>query len=114
MSDTSQRREESAFTYEVSANESLSDAVVRAVATVSGAAPVPDASSDTGTDEVLEPLHAAIDPDALDAVFQHAPTRTTQPGAQVAFNYHGHEVTVTGAGRIFVEPREKIATEAAD
>lgn len=114
MRDTSQRSGDAAVTYEVSPHETLSEAVIRAVSTVSGAPPVPDASSDTETDQVLEPLHTVIDPDALDTVFMPAASRTAQHTARVTFSYHGHAVTVTGTGSISVEPHEARASTAAD
>jgi hypothetical protein len=47
----------------------------------------------------LAPLYSAIDPDALDALFD---PRTDSGGevARVKFTYEGHTVTVTSDGRI--------------
>ena len=114
MRDTEQQIGDSAFIYEVSANESVSEGVVRAVSIVSGAAPVPGASSEYETSQVLEPLHSAINPEALDSVFRHTTLRPVQPRARLTFTYHGHVVTVTGRGRISVEPLEASTVEAAD
>lgn len=72
-------------------NEKYSQRVLQAVATVENADP---------TD--LPPLYEAIDPDALNALFQ------TDNGAQTAvdhvrFHYAGHTVVVQGDGRINVD-----------
>lgn len=114
MRDSSQRSGDSVVTYDVASHETLSEAVVRAVSNVTGAAPIPDVAPDTETDQVLEPLHAVIDPDALDSVFTNAPSRTTQPTARVTFCYHGHAVTVSGMDRISVEPLDAPTAEASD
>lgn len=114
MGESNQRIGESTFTYEVSANESLSEGVVHAVAIISGSDPVPDTSSGTEMGQVLEPLNAAIDPEALDSVFKHTTSRSVQPHSRVTFTYHEHEVTVTGTGRISVEPLDSSTREAAD
>lgn len=114
MRDTRQGSGDSSVMYEVSPHETLSEAVIRAVSNVSGTPPVPDASSDTETDQVLEPLHTVIDPDALDSVFAHASAHTAQHTARVSFSYHGHAITVSGTGSISVEPHEARASTAAD
>ncbi|WP_227355880.1 HalOD1 output domain-containing protein [Haladaptatus salinisoli] len=43
----------------------------------------------------LEPLYAAIDPDALDALFAPRPNGSDRTGGQVTFTYAGYAVTVT-------------------
>lgn len=114
MGESKQQIGESAFTYEVSANESFSEGVVHAVSIISDSDPVPGTSSRTEQRQVLEPLNAAIDPEALDSVFKHTDSRPAQPRSSVTFTYHGHEVTVTGQGRISVEPLDSSTREAAD
>ncbi len=103
MRDDEQQTGESVFTYEISADESLSEGVVEAVSMASGDAAVPGTPPGTETGRVLEPLNAAINPEALDSVFEHTASRPVQPRSRVTFTYHGHEVTVTGLGHISVE-----------
>ncbi|MFB6179543.1 MAG: HalOD1 output domain-containing protein [Halorientalis sp.] len=55
------------------------DAVVRAVAIVRDIDPI----------ELRVPLFAAIDPDALDRLFE-----SPADGVTVSFRYHGHEIEV--------------------
>lgn len=53
----------------------------------------------------LTPLYDAIEPDALDALFEHA-RRTDQPGRQrLTFTYAGYEIAVHGDGTLEVTPR---------
>ena len=113
MRDDEQRTGESVFTYEISAGESLSEGVVEAVSIVSGDAAVPSTFPGTETGSVLEPLNASINPEALDSVFEHTASRPVQPHSRVTFTYHGHEVTVTGLGRISVESLDA-SVEAAE
>lgn len=114
------------FTYRPSADESISYAVVAAVASVSDCRPTKPAAGDSA--DVLPPLYEAIDPDALDALFRRsdrsmvegaavdgpaADTRDADalnvdaPNAdgpkRVAFSYHGFRVTVRSDGSVTVE-----------
>jgi hypothetical protein len=66
---------------------SLSALVTETVAAREGRSPA----------ELSEPLYAAIDPDALDSLFQNS-------SGQVVFTYHGYEVTVTSGGDVSVTP----------
>lgn len=50
-------------------------------------------ADDIKPEEVDAPLHAAINPDALDALFE-------QPTTSVEFQYAGYLVTVHGTGEI--------------
>jgi len=81
---------------DISETESPSEAVVRAVAAVSGLDPVPGRSPDC-----LDPLYTAVDPDALDTLFR--------PGSlgRVTFHYHGYEVTVDSDGRVLLDARSE-------
>lgn len=63
-------------------DESMSAAVVDAIAAADGVEP---------TD--LEPLYEAVDPEALDDLFR------TSPGS-VTFEFNGYRVTVTSAGDV--------------
>ena len=66
-----------------------SESVVTAIASLTDASPME-----------LEPLYDAIEPDALDAMFDHA-QETDTPGEQrLTFAYAGFEVSVTGDGSI--------------
>lgn len=87
---------EDAFRYRVSQDESVSEAVVAAVASAAGRrrAGVPRGGEEA---EALDPLYDVVDPDALDALFR--------PGcetASIAFTYAGHEVTVEGGDVVAV------------
>ena len=77
---------------DLDAGGALSDAVVSAVANVRGEDPT-----------VLAPLHDAVDPEALDALFAE---RASTPEDTVAFRYEGYAVTVSGDGRIVVAETE--------
>ena len=51
----------------------------------------------------LPPLHRAIDPDALDALFAPTPQTDRMEGA-VSFEYSGYEVTVHSHGYVETTP----------
>jgi len=58
-----------------------------------------------GVDETdLPPLFHAIDPDALDALFDSStePPHATGTTGSITFHYHGYDVTVTANGRVEV------------
>ena len=75
-------------TFDPDAGEPASEAVVAAVAAVSGA-PTVD----------LEPLYEVLDPDALDSLIEHA--RRTDAGThELQFAYAGYDVGVRSDGRI--------------
>lgn len=59
------------------------DLVVHAVAAVRDIDPI----------DLRVPLFEAVDPDALDALFE-----SNVPGLSVTFRYHGHDVEVTKNG----------------
>jgi hypothetical protein len=65
-----------------------SQAVVEAVASAEGLDPL----------ELPVPLYDAIDPDALDALFQDDDT-----DGRVEFSYYGYDVTVTDVGDVRLE-----------
>ncbi|WP_255195378.1 HalOD1 output domain-containing protein [Halorarius litoreus] len=52
--------------------------------------------------EALPPLYESIDPDALEAIFEH---ETTNPDSklQVRFSYAGYLVTIRESGAISLE-----------
>ncbi|MFC6826638.1 HalOD1 output domain-containing protein [Halopelagius fulvigenes] len=78
--------------YDLSA-DAPQEVVVRAVAALEGCSPLD-----------LEPLHAAIDPDALDRLF--APTNVGRHlgDGTVTFGYQGYEVTLHSYGVIALRP----------
>jgi hypothetical protein len=78
------------------ANEQI-ESVSRAVVSV--------LSEATETDPMeLEPIHAAVDPDALDALFQQTMTAGHHGEGHVTFTHEGTEVTVHSYGVIAVRP----------
>lgn len=75
-------------TYRATVEERASRTVIRAVASAENVDPI----------DLETPLHAAVDPDALDTLFR--------PGTdcRVQFTYSGYEVTVHDDGRVVLEP----------
>ncbi len=65
-----------------------SQTVIEAVASAEGVPP-----SELGPPE-YEPLHAVVDPDALDTLFARRPDGTERAGGSVSFQYCGYEFTV--------------------
>lgn len=82
------------YTVDVSESETPSEAVIRAVAAVSGLDPVPSSATDNRS---LDPLYTAIDVEALDALFRPGTDATVQ------FTYHGYAVTVHSEGRVVLD-----------
>lgn len=77
------------------AYEPVSSALVTAVSSIRHAAP---------TD--LDPLHEAVDPDALNALFVHWHDRSTgDADGSIRFTYSNCDVTVSSDGEIVVDPR---------
>lgn len=72
-------------------------AVVEAVAEAEG---VP---SEELRPPTYEPLHEAIDPDALDALFEDRADGRPRPGGTVTFPYCGYTVTVGADGAVTLE-----------
>jgi len=68
--------------------ESVSDAVVRVVASVTGA-----------ETEALEPIETVVDPIIFDAL-----VRRNRRELQISFVYQNHHVTVDSSGHIIVQP----------
>lgn len=73
---------------------SMSMEIVRAVAAQKGVDPM----------ELTPPLHAAIDPEALDRLFKRTPEG--EVNGRVTFEYDGHTIQVTSDGAVDVEPNE--------
>ena len=80
--------------YEVRADESTSEAVIRAVSTVRGVDPV----------DMDACLYDAIDPAVLDAVFETAETDTPDENRRLIFTFDGCEVEVRSDGVVSVMP----------
>lgn len=81
-------------TYVRDPDEPPSRSVIRAVAAVNGTDPVQ-----------MRPLYDAIDPDALDRMFDEAPGRPHPlPDGAVSFRFNDCDVTVYGDGRTVVSP----------
>lgn len=82
-------------------DQSISNAVIDAVTTVSGRDPLCDGTaSDTDGDGPLDPLYGAVDPDALDAIFR--PGGENARPMVVRFTYCGYGVTVESTGQITI------------
>lgn len=103
MTITRNQRTESASFYEVSSDETLSEAVVAAVADASDREMVP--GKPATEEDAIDPLYAAIDPDALDSLFESVGGDAERSCGQVTFAYDDYEVTVYSAGSVLVEPR---------
>lgn len=88
-------RVDDAYRYRVAPDQSVSEAVVAAVATATGRRPF----HSTGTDdaEPLDPLYDVLDPDALDVLFRPGGER-----GRVSFTYCGREVSVEGRDAVTV------------
>lgn len=89
-----------AVTYTPDPDESLADAVLRALYEA--------ASDDTETTtvdvvETLDPLYETIDLEALDRLFRPESDDNTTQGT-VSFVHAGYDVTVTAAGDVTVRP----------
>ncbi|WP_224449609.1 HalOD1 output domain-containing protein [Haloprofundus salilacus] len=69
------------------------------------------------TDDI-EPLYEAIDPDALDAIFQQDSETTAERNGRLSFVFNGRDVTVWSDGRIDISlsdtERERAASERED
>ncbi len=80
-----------------SVDETVCNAVVRAVAAVKGTQPIE-----------LQPLRSVVDPDALDRLITAGDRNTSARAgfSRVAFRYEGCAVVVTDDGRVGVTPHE--------
>lgn len=97
---------ENVYNYQVGEGQSLSEGVIRAVASVLERKPTPDGKTDVADGhEALEPLYDTIDPDALDALFQTR-KETRQPSGEVEFMYSGCAVTVKRTGVVTAIKRQ--------
>lgn len=92
-----QLRDESG-TYQFESNKSLSEAVIAAVASESGLDALELADE-------FGPLYDAIDPTALDSLFQSSGENGRSAGS-VTFEYAAYRVTVDQTGRIELVDRQ--------
>lgn len=77
------------------ANETISAAVVDAVAEAEDESPLD-----------LEPLATVIDPDALNRLVASMSRRPSEPTGAVEFAYSNYEITVTEDGTVSATPLE--------
>lgn len=77
--------------YRMTEDETVTEAVVAAVAAVTDRDPT-----------ALPPLYGTVDPEALDALVGPADDDQSTAGVQVGFEYAGTDVTAASSGRIFV------------
>lgn len=85
--ETESDSDEAPVEYQATGDERLSEAVISAVATAEDSDPM----------ALDPPLYDAIDPDALDALFQ-----SPRVAGRMAFRYHGRTVTVHANRRVVV------------
>lgn len=83
------------LTFDWTGGESPSQAVVQAVARVSGDDPT-----------AVDPLYDVIDPDSLNALFAGNRGFGNDTSGSVTFSYSGYEVVVEANGRGHVRDRE--------
>lgn len=84
------------YARQIPQDESVSTAIVEAVAAASGRSVVRGGSGE----DALDPLYETLDPDALDALFATDDRAGTVES--LTFEYCGFRVTVTGARRLTV------------
>jgi len=81
------------------ATKAPSQAVIEAVADAEGVSP------HALRPPTYEPLHEAIDPDSLDALFADRVDGAPRARGTVSFTYCGYAVTVDGDGSVTLERR---------
>jgi len=94
--------------YHLSAGESVSEGIIAAVSDVTDHAPIPNANGHDA-EGAMEPLYHAIDPDALDTLFEQS-----ESGARidVSFQYMGYEITVSEDRQITIEGPELVVGDS--
>lgn len=80
-------------------DQPVSQTVVSAVADLTGSEP-----------RSLEPLYHAVDPDALNALFESDGLEFDRSPSRVAFSYCGCDVEITGDGVVTIERSEQEIT----
>lgn len=89
---------------DTSSRKTPSEAVIEAIAEAEGVRPA------ELTPPEYESLHAVVDPEALDRLFEPRPNGATRPRGTVSFTFCGYDVTVDRDGVVALEE----ATEPAD
>lgn len=84
---------DASYRYERDPKEQPSEAVVSAVAAVSGKPAIPMNTAGEAASDVLPPLYQVIDPEALDAFVLR--NDNDEADCSVEFTYGGHQVAVT-------------------
>lgn len=85
-------------TYQAQSDQPLSEAVIEAIATEAGLDALEIADE-------FGPLYDAIDPSALDSLFQ-SPGGASQTTGCVTFVYAGHRISVDQTGRVVLSEQE--------
>ena len=104
---TTQKQRQSAPSTHITSKkdgQSISQAVLEAVAELSNRPVVPTESSEGDASTPLPPLYEAVNPDALNAICQSA---TGETEVTVSFTYCGYEVTVKNAKEILIFERDE-------
>lgn len=96
MTHSEARSSEPRLTFDWTDPESLSQAVVQAIARVSGDDPVS-----------IDPLYDVIDPDSLNALFDGKRGFGGGASGRVTFDYNGYEVVVQADGRGRIRAQEE-------
>jgi hypothetical protein len=98
---TQKQRQSAPSTYITSKKDgqSVSQAVLEAVAELSNRAVVPAESSEGDATTPLPPLYEAVNPDALNTICQSG---TGETEITVSFTYCGYEVTVKNGEEILI------------
>jgi Halobacterial output domain 1 len=90
------KEENNTFVYDREGSESVAEAILTAVSSISGVEMTN-----------LEPLYTAIDPDALNALFGSYSDGTPRDGKGiVVFPYESYQVTVEGTNQIRIAKRK--------
>ena len=97
--------EGTATTYTISANQSVTEAIIEAVAEYSETDPSPEFTPEGASTDTLEPLYHSIDPDALEALIDCSRPETGK-GVEITFQYMGYEITVSSEGYLWIERPE--------
>jgi hypothetical protein len=90
-------------TYRISPSERPSEAVLKAVSDATGICMIGSTDDDGSAMNVLDPLYEAIDPEALDSIFEPTIQGTQQRSGRLTFDYANCEVTLLSSGLVRVQ-----------
>ncbi|WP_266075188.1 HalOD1 output domain-containing protein [Haladaptatus caseinilyticus] len=90
--------------YRLEDGERPSTAVITAIAEYEGSSP----------DEIRPQLYDAVDPDALDSLFQPRVDGTFRRGGSAVFTYRGYRITYESDGWIHVNDDQSTASGASE